>query len=318
MESKKQINILVTGVGGPAGINISRLLKDFSQITVFGCDMDEMASGQVLTDTFRVAPAVRDTVAYKDWMERTVADHSIDIVIPTVHEELRVLRTFSDDLPAYVPLSGQEELLLGDEKLRMYAWAATHLPHNYIPYTTLATWTPSFSASETLFLKPNQGRGARGCRSVSQDELPEIQEHTTNPENWIVMELMPGKEWTVDAYIDADGDITYLTPRVRLGLVGGISIKGETIRDQAVIAATELMLSKLHCRGPICIQWKADADGIPRLIEMNPRLSGGLPISVAGGINPAKALLEEFAGKKPEKQEWKEVKVLGYYSYHTL
>lgn len=319
MEQKqKQINILVTGIGGPAGINTARLLRDIPDTKVFGCDMDETASGQLLVDVTLFSPAVRDAAVYQKWITEAVAEHAIDIIIPTVHEELSVLRSFADELPAYVPLSDPDTLVFGDDKVRMYEWAKINLPDNHIRTTTLDAWRPDFSTEPELFIKPRVGRGARGCQKVTASELKILKQVSENPEDIIVMEYMPGKEWTVDAYVDQDGDITYMTPRVRLGLTGGISIKGETVKDEAVLAATKDMLDKLPCRGPVCIQWKADANGVPRLIEINPRLSGGLPISVAAGINPVVAILEEFTGKKPAAQDWREVRVLGYHAYEPL
>lgn len=318
MQPKSKIKILVTGVGGPAGINIARLLRERDDVEVTGCDVDETASGRCFVDEFVLAPYVRDAQAYEAWLRDMVSTRAYNIVIPTVHEELPLLATFASELPAFVPLSGPITLALGADKFFAYQWMTENLPQYTSSFTSLRDWTPTWSTTETLFIKPRAGRGARGCKAVTHDELVYLQIHEVAPEDIVVMELLPGTEWTVDAYIAKDGTIVYLTPRERTGLAGGISIKGRTVRHETVIEATKALIAQLDMAGPVCIQWKADAQGQPKFVEINPRLSGGLMISVAAGINAVTALLEEFQGVVPIIQEWEEVTVVGYLDYQIL
>jgi carbamoyl-phosphate synthase large subunit len=318
MQPKSKIKILVTGVGGPAGINIARLLRQRDDVVVTGCDVDVTASGQVFVDEFVIAPYVRDAQAYESWMRDMVTTRAYDIVIPTVHEELPLLATFAAELPTLVPLSGPATLQLGADKFVAYEWMKINLPKYAPRVTSLRDWTPAWSTDDTLFIKPRAGRGARGCKAVTHDELLSLQALETLPEDIVVMELLPGTEWTVDAYVAKDGHIVYLIPRERMGLAGGISIKGKTVRHEGVIEATKALITQLDMRGPVCIQWKADAEGQPKFVEINPRLSGGLMISVAAGINPVTALIEEYEGQTPTEQLWEEVLSVGYLDYKVL
>jgi carbamoyl-phosphate synthase large subunit len=144
---------------------------------------------------------------------------------------------------------------------------------------------------------------------------------THNPEEAqrsIVSEFLPGIEWTVDVYVREDGVPVYIVPRERLGLAGGISIKGRTVKNFEVIKRTEMLLKKLPVRGPACIQWKADKNGTPKLVEVNPRLAGGTLITVASGANPIRAILDEVRGKTTPSVDWQEVTVVGWLDYKTL
>ncbi|MFT5036483.1 MAG: carbamoyl-phosphate synthase large subunit [Candidatus Azotimanducaceae bacterium] len=315
-ENKKIV--LVTGIGGPAGVNTVRLLKDEPDVFVIGCDIDENSSGRFFVDVFLVSPNVSEKSEYEAWIRKTVEEHSVDILIPTVHEELPVLLVFKDTLPCTVVMSEAEAIAVGDDKKIAYEWAEKNIPEHAIKWTVLSAWTPQWSDQAQQFIKPRQGRGTRGCSVVSKDEIFNLQKLSLDPESLIVMELVEGIEWTVDAYIGGDGTLVYTVPRERLGLAGGISIKGKTVKHQAVLDATKKVLSTLSCAGPVCVQFKADQEGTPRFIEINPRLSGGLPISVAAGINPVKNMLREHTGERLEEQEWSEVTVLGYYEYKKL
>lgn len=308
-------NILVTGVGGPAGINAARLFKKEENVQIIGCDIDENSTGKFFVDTFLISPRASESDAYEKWMRETVKKYEIDILIPTVHDELPILRTFCDDLPCEVIISESNVIALGDDKKLTYEWAEKNLPQNIIRNVLLSEWTEGWSSDNEQFIKPRKGRGARGCKVVTKDELVWLKAHTKDTDSYIVMENMPGTEWTVDAYVGRDGTHVYTVARERMGLAGGISIKGRTVKNEAVLNVTKMMLDALQCRGPVCIQWKEDSEGTPRLIEINPRLSGGLLISVHAGVNPISNILREHKGEKLERQMWNEVTVLGYYEY---
>ncbi|MEY2665235.1 MAG: hypothetical protein RLZZ480_340 [Candidatus Parcubacteria bacterium] len=319
MDSNKKLTILVTGVGGPAGINISRLFQKRDDVFVIGCDVDATATGQCFVDEFVIAPFVHDAAAYETWMKKIVTERTIDMVVPTVHEELPLLATFVAELPAYVPLASKEVLALGEDKLTAYQYLEEHLPASAPRFVLLRDFSKEWAGGgETLFIKPRVGRGGRGCRRVTLSEILELKEKGEDLENIIVMENLPGMEWTIDVFMVKCKEIVYLVPRERLGLAGGIAIKGRTVRHAAVIEATKAFLSKLDVEGPVCIQWKADASGQPKFVEINPRLSGGLMISVAGGIDPAGALVALARGKRPAEQNWQEVMVAGYLDYRIL
>jgi carbamoyl-phosphate synthase large subunit len=60
--------------------------------------------------------------------------------------------------------------------------------------------------------------------------------------------------------------------------------------------------------GPINIQFKLDSQGIPKLVEINPRLSGGFPLTVASGVNSLEILYKLIKGEQinPKELEWNE------------
>jgi carbamoyl-phosphate synthase large subunit len=174
--------------------------------------------------------------------------------------------------------------------------------------------------SDHYFVKPREGRGSRGCRVVTKKELHEFIDSLDEKarREWIVMEVLPGKEWTVDVYVRKDGVPLYIVPRERLEVVAGISRKGKTVKHDALIAQTQKLLSMLPFRGPVCIQWKADSEGNPKLLEVNARMSGGIMITVLSGANPMELLALELEGKSPSLIDWEERTVVGYTTYQLL
>jgi carbamoyl-phosphate synthase large subunit len=310
--------VLVTGVGGPAGINAVRLLKAIPGTRVIGCDIDELSAGRFFVDEFLIAPRVTDREAYVSWVTKTVAEYGISLCVPTVHEELPLMADLALSLPCPVLISRPEAIAFGEDKHRLYQWATTELAAHAIPAVLLSDWTSQWLADDMQFIKPRQGRGGRGCQKMTKTELVALQASTTTPDEYIVMEYMPGTEWTVDAYQGKDGTMVYVVPRERIGLAGGISIKGRTVRNETLITLSTEVCQAIGFYGPVCLQWRADAAGTPRLIEINPRLSGGLPITVAAGVNPIVAVLSEIRGEVAQPQSWEEVTVIGHFEYKKL
>lgn len=317
MNKKK---VLVSGVGGPAGINISRLLKAKVEyeIELIGCDIDSHAAGRNFVDEFLLSPRVSYEPAYQQWLQKITQEREIDLFIPTVDEELVPLSKFVDTMGCFTPLSSSETLQIASDKLASYQFVSEYLPQYAPQYCTLADWTEDWSTDDHFFIKPRFGRGARGCRLVDRSELSWIKNNATNPADIIVMENLPGAEFTVDAYVTQNGELTYLIPRERIGLAGGISIKGRTVNDQAIIEATKLLFDKLSFCGPVCVQWKLDKDNQLKFIEINPRLSGGLMISVIAGIDPVESLWSDMHGLPTILQSWREVTVVGHFDYKEI
>jgi carbamoyl-phosphate synthase large subunit len=171
--------------------------------------------------------------------------------------------------------------------------------------------------AEAYFLKPSVGRGARGCRVIGADELAVLAKRP-DASAWIVMEVLPGMEWTVDAYLFENTQLGFVVPRERLQLSGGICAKGRTVRHEMLMMETERILRKMGAIGPVCVQWKADAAGIPKFVECNPRLSGGVMIAAMAGANPIDCLLVEANGETYTPPEWKEITVIRNFEEHLL
>jgi carbamoyl-phosphate synthase large subunit len=316
VENKK--NILVTGVGGPAGINAAKLLKEFEKdFFVFGCDINKYSAGQFFVNKFEICERVTDEEKYLKWMKEYIIKNNIDILLPTVAEELVLMEKLKKILDVErkeinIIVSKHFALELCDQKDKLYNWMDKNFPNYMGKWQKIAANKTIGFESENYFIKPVKGRGSRGCRLVSKNELDFIK--TNLSEEIVAMEVLPGREWTVDAYVNTDGSFAYIVPRLRLGLSGGISSVGKTDRNETVIKQTREVLEKLGCRGPVFIQWKEDVNNLPKMVEVNPRMSGGLTITALSGANPIKCLKSEILDNvNCTNVKWKEVVVTRYF-----
>ena len=66
---------------------------------------------------------------------------------------------------------------------------------------------------------------------------------------------------------------------------GGVGIVNETIEDPELIEFAIRLLKKMTWHGVAQVEFKRDNEGIPRLMEVNPKFWGTLELSIAAGLN---------------------------------
>jgi carbamoyl-phosphate synthase large subunit len=315
-KSSTKLRILVTGAGGPAGVNALRLLQRQAHVEAFATDTDELAAGRFFCIDFKTMAPCSDAEMYRTSLRCLIQQWGIHVVLPTVAEELCMIRSSLSGTDVRLILSPQGTLDRCHDKRRLYEWISSVCPEYMVRWQTAdgsVLWDP-----ERFFLKPAIGRGGRGCLIGSKQDLAHFIKNSPAANDYIVMEYLPGVEWTVDAYVTQDGLIPLLVPRERLGLSGGISVKGRTVKDDRVMEASTTVFRNLPCRGPVCVQWKADASGKPKLVEVNPRLSGGVMITAAAGADPIACMVAELQNGSVPPVEWREITVIRYFDERVL
>ncbi len=307
----------MTGAGGPAGIQALKLLKGIPGVLAYGTDVDALSAGRFFAQDFATMSRVSDQAAYRDSLLALVNRWDIRYVLPTVSEELvSIHEALSGHDNIKLLTSPRGTLALCHDKRALYAWMAERLPI-YMTRWQSADQVPTWEA-ESYFIKPAIGRGARGCRTISRRELDVLREAELFSADTLLMELLPGTEWTVDAYVTATGDVPMLITRERVALTGGISLKGRTVHHPKIREATLSLLKQMPTFGPTCIQWKADTEGKIKLLEVNPRLSGGVMISAAAGADPLKCLVEELRSGTVAPVAWRDVTVIRSFEERVL
>jgi len=111
----------------------------------------------------------------------------------------------------------------------------------------------------------------------------------------IVQEQLSGTEFTIDVLSDFSGRVISIVPRERLVIRAGVSDKGITRKHAEVIAFARDVAERLQIVGAANIQCKFDGSEIS-LIEVNPRFSGGIPLTLASGADFTSWLVQLTAG----------------------
>lgn len=283
--------VAVTGAGGPAGIAVIRALSRAGE-RVFALDADPRAAGLRLAAAGAVLPRA-DSAGYGDALVRAVQEYRPAALICTVAEEYHALRLVSLRLAELGCRTWLPPPTATDTCLDKAAFAATMLlsgvPH---PPTALSPEAASVLPGPWV-VKPAQGRGSRDI--VFADTEAELARALATVPTPLAQTRIVGQEFTADVLLDRDGSLLTCVPRWRVETRGGISVRGTTFDSTAVTRTVASAVTAVGLTGPANVQgFVADPqelDDDPEapvrvtVVEVNPRFSGGLPLTLAAGAD---------------------------------
>lgn len=283
--------VAVTGAGGPAGVAVIRALRAAGH-QVLALDANADAVGFRLANTGAVLPRA-DEPGYGQALLRIVTEHQPDALICTVAEEYAALGPLTYSLHGLGCQTWLPEQAAADSCLDKRAFADVMYQAG-IPHPGVAT-TPA-AASQLpgpWIVKPRNGRGSRHV--VTADTLGTLSAAMATVPDPIAQTRISGREFTADALVGRDGTLLTCVPRWRDETKAGISVRGTTFDSAAVTAVVAATLRAVGMTGPANVQgFVRDSDplvGNPDaavevvIIEVNPRFSGGLPLTLAAGAD---------------------------------
>jgi carbamoyl-phosphate synthase large subunit len=302
--------VLVTGVGGPAGVAVLRSLLRRSDVEVFAGDMDGWDSGLYLVPAERrriLQPGLSPD--FVDGIRQLCVDDAIDVVISTVDVELPPLAARRNDLGGAVLAAPSAATLA--VTLDKWELAQRCAPLLRVPVTRLLN--ADGIALRWIFpviVKPRRGAGSRGVRLVA--DRPTLLAMEPD-EALIIQEHLPGDEFSVDVLADADGGVVAAVPRTRTRVDSGVSIAGQTVHDDALESTAVAVARAIGLRGVANVQLRRDSEGVPALLEVNPRFPGALPLTIAAGVDmPSLALDLALGVAIPKKIDFVELANVRY------
>lgn len=309
------MNILLTGAGGAAAISVWKSLH--KQHTLFMADMDPCASGLYLVPKSQrtILPPIQ-APDYEDALFHVCQQKRIDVLIPTIDAELIMLAKRQEEyhkINTQIPISPLAALELCRDKNHLLAHCSgnPYSPKSWV----LQTDTLSLLKQQRfpLFAKPRKGAGSKGAQSI--DNIQAL-EHIPQDGSYLVQEMLTGDEYSVDTYINQHGQVLAAVPRIRLKIDSGIAVASQTVHHSTLEAYAIDIAHKVGLRFVANIQFKANSQGQFKLLEINPRFPGTLPLTVAAGIDIPNMLLQDLQGTLTQQglMPFKELMVVRYWT----
>jgi carbamoyl-phosphate synthase large subunit len=311
------MRILMTGAGGPSAISVWKSLS--AQHEIHMADMDPCAAGLYLVAEDRRLLVPRgDAPELVPALLAACRARKIDLMLPTVDAEfvpLALARADFEALGVALPISPLDCLRVCRDKHELLARVK-----GIVPVPDYEPLTPEAAARVTSFprfVKPRLGAGSRGAEKITRredlDALPQ-------DGSILVQEYLPGEEYSVDVYVRGDGRVIAAVPRERMKTDSGIAVTARTVDVPEVIEAARRVAEEIGVRYVANVQFKRAADGIFKLLEVNPRFPGTLPLTTAAGVDMPKLLVDDVAGKKlPDGPlPFKEIMVVRYWTEHYV
>jgi carbamoyl-phosphate synthase large subunit len=258
-------------------------------------DIDPHAPGLFLVDpSQRVLLPRGDDPGFVEAVLEICRERGVDVVVPTVDSELVPLAEHRDELAE----AGISVLVAPTRALRLCLdkWALMQIADGSVPIPRSAPLDDDFDRTAfelPVLVKPRVGSGSRGVRRVdSWDQLGGVRDRSL-----LVQEHLPGPEYSLDVLATEGGDVRAVVPRERLRVDSGIAITSRTVHDDELESIGARAAEAAGITGVANVQVMRDAAGTPRLIEINPRFPGTMPLTVASGVNMPRLALGELLGE---------------------
>lgn len=222
----------------------------------------------------------------------------VSLLIPTIDPELAHYAAAREQFAAIgtqIPVSAPEVVALARNKLESNKFFLRHgiaAPKCSLLREVLDDWG---SWSFPVVAKPISGSSSIGLHIVPS--LEALRALSLNSGGYVVQEFILGTEYTVNLFFDRVQFRCAVHHR-RVEMRGGEVSKGVTERVPALQKVAETIGSALAGKafGAINFQAIIPEDGVPRVLEMNARFSGGYPLIHRAGAPFIKWMLEPLIG----------------------
>jgi carbamoyl-phosphate synthase large subunit len=285
--------VLVTGAGGPAGTAVVEALHGAGHHVV-AADADPGAVGLRLAPAAVVLPRADDP-DYVDALLAACVRHGVTVLVATVAEELEALAGAAPRLAAAGVASWLPDPAAVRRCTDKWAFAKALAECGVAHPATGLGADPAVPGP--WIVKPRSGRGSRHVTAV--DDAADLERATRAVPEAITQARVEGREWTVDLLVAPDGSLAGASPRWRLETRGGISTAGETFEDPVVTATALAAMTAVGLTGVANVQGFTGDDGAVTVVEVNPRFSGGLPLTLAAGCDVVGEHLRVALGGTP-------------------
>lgn len=257
-------------------------------------DVNPLSPAVFVADRAVRVPLATDP-GYIDQVLAIADDERISLVVPTIDDELALFgeaRERFAERGIRVAVSHPETSALCNDKWRTCQALRAH------GIDAAASWLPGelpVDPEFPLFIKPRFGRGGVGAFAVrNARELEFFLGYVADP---VVQAYLDGPEFTIDLLCDFTGQALSVVPRRRDVIRAGVIDRGCTVRDARLIDLALACARALPMAGAVNIQCRM-VGGRPVVFEINPRFSGGIPLTIAAGADFPRMLLDLASGRR--------------------
>ena len=270
--------VLVFPCGTEIGLEIHRALCQSTHVSLLGgSSLSTNHGAHRFSRYIDAIPFVYDP-AFVTAMNAIIEANGVDFIFPAHDDAVTALSRHQSTLKSTVLGSSVETCVLCRSKSATYA-----------KFSDILNVPKVYSRNDKelpfpLFLKPDAGQGSRGARQVNSRKM--LEAALDEDPSLIILEYLPGTEYTVDCFTDKHGELRFIGPRERIRTVNGISVNTRTVLlDDDITHFAQTINKTLLLRGAWFFQVKRNARDALTLLEIAPRVSGGMGLYRNLGVN---------------------------------
>jgi hypothetical protein len=279
------INVLVFPCGSEIALEILRSLKDQKNVNLFGASSIE-DSGRFMFENYIGNLPLYNEPNFIEEIKSIVDNHKIHAIFPCLDICMPILKSNEIYLGCKIITSPLETVEICVSKRKTYGLL-----------NKIINTPKEFKADEIekypVFLKPVIGSSSRFTYLVKDKN--ELDFYLSQRRDLMILEYLPGKEFTVDCFTNFKGDLLYVSPRERKRIINGISVESKLIKDPKIVSIAKKINSELKFDGAWFFQIKIDSKGEYSRLEIASRFGGSSLLQRFLGVNlPMLSLLNIF------------------------
>lgn len=255
------------------------------------------ASSTTVSARHLVPPISADSERWSSAVNRAIASHGYELVLPAGDAELLVLSALRDGIAARVPYPRHEIVVRAVDKLALFeagGRAGLRVPETAeLTDERLRDWSFPAMVKARMHHAVGESRGSgRQLTTVAADRdeaLRAGEQIRATGGTPIIQEIVSGRLLAYTTVTDQAGEcvasVTQVASRT-WPLAAGVSARAVTIAEDPALTRRVLgLLRELEWNGLAQLQFLTGEDGEPRLIDLNARFYGSLALALASGVN---------------------------------
>ena len=299
------ICILVTGAGGAGAIEIIRTLKELGRYRVIAVDAAPYAAGCTFADRGYIVPPAVSSL-FQPALNQIILEEKPDFIVPLVDEEILTVHQLVAMLPIPRPFIVTPSP--GFCRFALDKWL-TFKTLDLAGIPTPPTWLASNPEGCTFpaVIKPRDARGSREVAYLASfDDLRTyLFSHVPRlPSSYVIQKQIMGTEYTVSCVVGLGGPTLAVVPKECLVKQGSTQI-GITRKVPEIDRVCRAIQDRFNANGPFNVQLIMDEDCTPYVIEINPRYSTTVALTIAAGINEVDVIVRHALGETIEPLSFK-------------
>lgn len=298
------------------------------KIRIVGVDMSNDPSAKYIVDKFYRVPAAEDK-SYCDIILEICKKEHVDIYFPTISAEVTAIskrKEEFDSVGTKLSISNSFAIDIANNKLRTYEYLEKKgvLVPKYYAIHTVQDFIDGCSKmgypSNPVCLKIVDNSGGRGVRIIdanrdryqifahekpnsffaAYEDMLSILKSTEKLDEMMLVEYMPGNEYTVDLLAD-HGKILYMAGRENVVSLMSIAQESIVTKIDSAYETSEAIVEALNLDGNIGFDFMKNAEGVPILMDINPRITATVSVIAAAGVNLPYLRVKQIMGERLPK-----------------
>jgi len=275
----RPVNVLVFPCGSEVGLEIHKALAQSKHVSILGGgsvpDCGELVFDRYIGDlpfvgSDELLPAIQSII--ETWQ--------IDFIFPAHDSAIKEFATWAEK-----GLLGRAQVIGSSAEVSALARskAATYERLQGVVPTPRVYGSLDEIVDYPVFLKPDVGQGSKGTFKAGTRAEAEFYRHV-DP-SLLILEFLPGREFTVDCFSDFKGELRFARGRERARVLNGISAATKSDGDARFLELAQRIDAEVGFRGGWFFQVKERRDGTLVLMEIAARVAGASCYHRVQGVN---------------------------------